>query len=125
MVVVWTDRLSLAAVAVCDVIGACIYGRAKYQQCADKQCRASAGQQRIKRAMLHFCALIVGLDCVSLETPMPTYGQTITWVADDGTKASVVVEDCDSPEEALHEAMRSARACGWKPPRWWQWWRWR
>ena len=51
------------------------------------------------------------------------YGQTIEW-SHRGSKLSVTVNGCATPQEALGAAIRNAKLFGWTPPRWWQWWRW-
>lgn len=54
---------------------------------------------------------------------MATYGQTIHWTGWD-FESTVSVQGCSSSEEAFSEAVLTAKAMGWTPPRWWQWWRW-
>lgn len=54
---------------------------------------------------------------------MPFYGQVIEWTEFNGKKCHVDVGYCQTPEEALEEAIKSARARGWTRPKWWQWWR--
>ncbi len=54
---------------------------------------------------------------------MTTYGQEIIWSTSTG-RISVMVDKCDTPEEALQEALKWAKEDGWTPPHWWQWWRW-
>lgn len=51
------------------------------------------------------------------------HGQQISWTLRNGT-SFVTVHDYPSREAALAAAIESARAFGWTPPRWWQWWRW-
>jgi len=52
-----------------------------------------------------------------------TFEQTVHWSGLDGSKTSWTTEGSD-----LHmvrvTAFRNAAHCGWKPKRWWQWWRW-
>ena len=55
---------------------------------------------------------------------MIMYGQKIEWRGLDGSVSAVEVNECESPQEAIDEAIKSAKAFGWSPPRWWQWWRW-
>lgn len=52
------------------------------------------------------------------------YGQRVVWSDLSGNVVAVEASGCSTPQEALHEAIASAKAMGWKPPRWWQWWRW-
>ncbi len=52
-----------------------------------------------------------------------TYGQRIRWNTPSGS-CEVSVSECATPEEALREAVKSAWASGWRPPRWWQAYRW-
>jgi hypothetical protein len=52
-----------------------------------------------------------------------TYGQKIIWNTLNG-RQSVSIEGCATWEEARSEALQMAKGSGWKPPRWWQWWRW-
>lgn len=56
---------------------------------------------------------------------MVSYGRTIRWYGLDGSVSTFTVDKCETPQEALSEAITSAKAFGWTPPRWWQWWRWR
>lgn len=55
---------------------------------------------------------------------MITHGQTITWTDFNGTRSSFEATGCVSAQAALREAIAGAKAFGWTPPKWWQWWRW-
>jgi hypothetical protein len=55
---------------------------------------------------------------------MVSYGQTISWRERGGVHRNISYADFDTPEEAYQEVMAAAKAYGWTPPRWWQWWRW-
>ena len=55
---------------------------------------------------------------------MTFYGQTITWHDSPDETSRVATDGCDSPEQALHEAMKAALLFGYTRPRWWQYWRW-
>jgi len=50
---------------------------------------------------------------------MITHGQSIKW---DG--GSVSVSGCKSSRDARRIALRMAIKSGWRPPRWWECWRW-
>lgn len=52
------------------------------------------------------------------------YGQSIGWHDRSGTFTQIEVDGFHTPEDALEEALTVAGELGWKPPRWWQWWRW-
>jgi len=52
------------------------------------------------------------------------YGYTLRWTARDGTR-TVRTSEAETPELAVAAAVYVARAAGWTPPRWWQFWRWR
>lgn len=53
-----------------------------------------------------------------------TYGQNITYTDFWGNKTTFGVDGCDTPEEAIAQALELARDDGWTAPKWWQWWRW-
>lgn len=53
-----------------------------------------------------------------------TFGQTITWTGFYGNKASYSISGCSTETEARSKAIESATAMGWKPRRWWEFWRW-
>lgn len=55
---------------------------------------------------------------------MITFGHRMEWSDFNGTKSTVNVEKCSSTQEALREVIQCAKALGWTPPKWWQWWRW-
>jgi hypothetical protein len=48
------------------------------------------------------------------------WGRVIEW---DGKM--VEVSGCDSSDECTEAVVRSAARIGWRPPMWWQFWRWR
>jgi hypothetical protein len=48
----------------------------------------------------------------------------IMWTTFRGRCTVVGITEADSDEDAWTVAIRVARARGWSPPRWWQWWRW-
>jgi len=54
----------------------------------------------------------------------PTYGYVMTF-SRAGHEFTVEVEGLNTPQQALRELIRCARALGWSPPKWWQWWRWK
>lgn len=54
---------------------------------------------------------------------MTTYGQQITW-RDPISTVTVEVSGYSSPDAAFAAALDDAKAAGWTPPKWWQWWRW-
>lgn len=54
---------------------------------------------------------------------MTRYGYTIEWTTLEGRQA-VTVTDCSTAMEAFEETYRLALKSGWRPPRWWQFWRW-
>lgn len=47
------------------------------------------------------------------------YGQGIAWEG-----GSVSVAGCKTRREARKIALRMAIKSGWRPPRWWEFWRW-
>jgi hypothetical protein len=53
-----------------------------------------------------------------------TYGRTIRWTDFDGTKHELSVGDCASIQEATQAVIDMAKKSGWRPPRWWEFWRW-
>lgn len=57
------------------------------------------------------------------ENTQRGYGITITWTKLDGKRkfSSFNFHDWD---EAWREALDLARADGWYPPKWWEFWRW-
>jgi hypothetical protein len=52
-----------------------------------------------------------------------TYGQNITYTDFFGNKTTCGVDGCETPEQALREAVELAEGDGWTNPKWWQWWR--
>lgn len=52
------------------------------------------------------------------------YGYRIDWTDSDGTRSYASTNGHRSPAAARDAALRMAKAMGWTPPRWWQWWRW-
>lgn len=56
---------------------------------------------------------------------MIRYGQSIRWTSLDGSVTEIAVSDCDSAKEARQKAIEFAEASGWRPPRWYEFWRWR
>jgi hypothetical protein len=48
-----------------------------------------------------------------------THGRTIEW-----TDGSYGVNGYESSKDAFEAALRGALRSGWKPPGWWQFWRW-
>lgn len=55
---------------------------------------------------------------------MTKYGQSIYWTDRDGTVTRTTTKGHSTPEDALRDALKQARAFGWTPPKWWQYWRW-
>lgn len=55
---------------------------------------------------------------------MASYGYQVTWREDRSTIETVGVSDAPSLEEARAEAITLAVVYGYRPPRWWEWWRW-
>jgi len=53
-----------------------------------------------------------------------SYGQVIEWVDRDGTRTRICVKGRSSAREAFEDAVTAAKDMGWKPPKWWQFWRW-
>ena len=53
------------------------------------------------------------------------YGQKIEWYPNTYTKIIINVSGYDTLHEAQKEAIKIAIESGWKPVRFWQWWRWR
>ena len=54
------------------------------------------------------------------------YGYCFRWTQFDGTVSEYRGELFDTREEAdaaFEEHVHYMRLRGWKPPRWWQWWR--
>ena len=53
------------------------------------------------------------------------YSKTVKWTDNWGCRHTTVT-GIKSPfeQEALDDAWEKAKALGWTPPRWWQWWRW-
>lgn len=52
-----------------------------------------------------------------------SYSQAITWHDGDAIHA-VEASGFKTRREAFAAALEDARASGWTPPRWWQFWRW-
>ena len=52
-----------------------------------------------------------------------TYTKSIHWTESNGTKSTVSASSLN-PNAAERKAWKDAVAFGWKPRRWWQWWRW-
>lgn len=52
------------------------------------------------------------------------WSQSIQWTKFVGGTTRITVGNCDSEEEAIAEAKKYARSLGWRPPRWWEFWRW-
>lgn len=51
------------------------------------------------------------------------YGITITWTKLDG-QCKFASRNFSNLDEAWREALDLARAEGWYPPKWWEFWRW-
>jgi hypothetical protein len=52
------------------------------------------------------------------------YGQSIVWTKGGGVTYTFTVSGCESHEQAIMEAIGTARRQGWTYPRWWEFWRW-
>lgn len=53
-----------------------------------------------------------------------TYGQSVVWTDFGGSsKQTLTVSGCKTLGDAKWKAFHAARQTGWRPPRWWQWWR--
>lgn len=53
----------------------------------------------------------------------PVYGFAVVRTRFGGGVEKFEVNGCSSSEEAVSKAYKWADESGWKPPRWWQWWR--
>ena len=51
------------------------------------------------------------------------YSHRIMWHDFDGSCHVVRVDNHLSPEDARADAIAAAKRQGWRPPRWYQWWR--
>ena len=55
---------------------------------------------------------------------MLKYGYRVIWTHRKEGRFSYSITNCDSREDARHEALVRMEELGWTPPKWWQWWRW-
>ena len=54
-----------------------------------------------------------------------TYGHTIRWTTGWLDEATVIsTSGHNTHAEAVSRAIDFAKAAGWTPAKWWQWWRW-
>jgi hypothetical protein len=51
------------------------------------------------------------------------FGQVIMWTDSGGRRTTVRVYCCESQEEAIMEAIKSALQMGWTYPKFWEFWR--
>jgi hypothetical protein len=56
---------------------------------------------------------------------MIVYSFTIRWYEFNGTMTAIRAESTLSMGDAISKSFADAKECGWTPPRWWQWWRWK
>lgn len=55
---------------------------------------------------------------------MSSYGYSIHWSDIQGSWYCVSVDGCPSIAMAHIRCVMAAHGCGWRPRRWWQFWRW-
>lgn len=53
------------------------------------------------------------------------YRYCLAWWTDRKTRMTVETAYCDTPSEARIAAVLAAVRVGWRPRKWWEWWRWR
>jgi hypothetical protein len=54
---------------------------------------------------------------------MAEYGMLVRWTGRDGRVNILRMGPYPTAQEAWDKALHHARALGWTPPKWWQWWR--